>query len=133
VTEETASPASLSLGVMVGGTGSTAKAWKDAATSLSERVRSLREDVASPLSVNVVFQIPGDVVQVKFTGVRTGRYSPEDRHLLVQAAVPEGLPADPRPVLVDLLRRSVEEAVRFARKKGLAQDLPSLRGIVDQL
>jgi hypothetical protein len=130
---ESGPPASLSLGVMVGGTGQTPNAWRNAATKLSVRVRALRQGVESPLRVNVVFQIPGEVVQVKFNGVRTGRYSPENQHLLVQAAVPEELPPDPELVLIDLLRRAVEEAIKFARKKGVAEDLPGLRGIVELL
>jgi|HubBroStandDraft_4_1064222.scaffolds.fasta_scaffold919262_2 hypothetical protein len=68
------SEASLSIGAMVGGTGADARRWRDAIMELSRRVQSLGESVTSPLNVNVVYQIPGEVLPVlEVSGVRCGR------------------------------------------------------------
>jgi hypothetical protein len=123
----------LSIGAVIGGTLPTPRAWKRASNALSDRVQALRVGVESPLNVNVVFQIPGEVLGVDFVGVRTGRYTSATRHLLVQAAVPRELPEDPVAVLRQLMTDAIDEAARYARRKNIADDLPELRAIVAQL
>ncbi len=123
----------LSVGSVVGGTSASATAWKRAVSSLGLHVQERRAGVESPLRVNVVFQIPGEVLDVDFSGVRTGRYSSKDKHLLVQAATPAEPPDDPRPLLLGLLADAVSAATEFARRRGLAADLPELRSIVASL
>lgn len=112
----------LSIGVMVGGTGQDARRWGDEAMELARRVKALRAGVDSPLNVNVVYQVRGDVVPVDFSGVRTGRYSAADRLLLVQAAVPDGPPVHPAETLIDLLDSAIEEAERFAQRKAISYE-----------
>ena len=73
----------------MGGTGREARRWGNEAMDLARRVKALRVGVESPLNVNVVYQVGGDVVPVGFSGVRAGRYSSADKLLLVQAAVRE--------------------------------------------
>jgi hypothetical protein len=121
----------LSIGVAVGGTTLEARRWGDAAMELARHVKTLREGVQSPLNVNVVFQVPGEVVSVDFSGVRTGRYSPKERLLLVQAAVPTDEPtSDSRLVLLSLLQAAIEEAEAFARRRALADGpLEALRSV----
>jgi hypothetical protein len=124
----------LSLGAMVGGTRPQARAWRRAVSDLGSRVKAAREGVESPLRVNVVFQIPGEVLPViEFSGVRTGRYASADRHLLIQAALPADVPAEPQRLLMELLGQAVELAVQFARRRGIADDLGELRELVSSL
>ena len=123
----------LSLGSVAGGVGSRPRAWSEAVSRMSIQIRNFRVDVDSPLRVNVVFHISGEVVDIDFTGVRTGRYSKADRALMIQVAVPDEEPKNYEPVLLGLLDDALDEAARFARKKGLAEDLSELRSIVAQL
>lgn len=128
-------PPALSIGVVVGGTGQDARGWGDAVMQLSRRVKSERAGVDSPLRVNVVYQVPGEVVPVKFSGVRTGRYSAIDRLLLIQAALPEtAMPLDAEDILLQLLDAAIEQAGHFAQKKGLTdKPLEALRAVASRL
>jgi hypothetical protein len=102
--------------------------------ALSRKVKSLREGVDSPLRVNVVYQVPGEVVPVNFSGVRTGRYDPRERLLLVQAALPSVMAPNADEVLLGLLDSAINEAERFAQRKGLAdRPLNELRSLAHQL
>ena len=63
-------------------------------------------------SLDIVFHVAGSLLQPKFTGVRTGRFSRKERMLQVQIAVPSEVVAseDAYPFLA----ARVLEAVRLA-------------------
>lgn len=118
----------------MGGTGQDARRWGDQAMDLARRVKALRVDVESPLKVNVVYQVGGDVVPVDFSGVRTGRYSSADKLLLIQAAVPEAPVDHSKETLIDLLDSAIVEAERFAQRKAITgQPLDALRAVAARL
>ena len=117
----------LSVGSVEGGWSVTTKDWRAAISRLAIRVAELREGVESPINLNVIYQVPGSVLESEFIGVRTGRYSKKDRHLIVQVAIPPELPEDPYAFVQDALAQSVLEAESWARGKGIASDLSSLR------
>jgi hypothetical protein len=125
----------LSLGAVVGGIRPEAKAWSDAVRALTLRVSEARIGAQSPLNLNVVFHIPGEFLQPKFTGLRTGRFSARERTLMVQVALPqESPPPDATEVLIALLRDAVETAEAFAESKKLNQGtLKGLRTILEKL
>jgi hypothetical protein len=78
----------LSIGSIIGGSTAANRPWRDAVLELMRKVADGREGVASTLNVNVVFQIPGNILKPDFEGVRTGSFSKKDRHLMVQVALP---------------------------------------------
>jgi hypothetical protein len=81
-----------------------------------------------------LFHVDGELLPpVDFEGVRTGTFSQESMHLMVQAAVPPDAVDDERAVLLGLLREAVVEAETFARQNGAAADLNEVRGIVDAM
>jgi len=121
----------LSIGSVVGGVGPAARAWNEPITKLTLRVVEARLGVESPLSLNVVFHIPGEVLQFEDEYVRTGHYDPRTRHLMVQATVPQTLPADPDRFLLARLSEAVGEAEDWVRRRGVADDLPALRALVE--
>ena len=86
----------LSIGSVVGGATSSNRRWRDAITDLTRAVAEARNGVTSPLNVNVVFQVPGNIRQPDFHGTRTGRYSRAERLLLIQVALPEDVPPNPK-------------------------------------
>lgn len=123
----------LSLGAVAGGTTAN-RAWETAIKKLAKRVVELGEGVSSPLAVNVVYQIPGELVRPDFTGVRSGRFSRKDRRLLVQAALPADPAADADAEVRALLREAVTLAEDYARKEGLIdRELAELQELVNRV
>lgn len=117
----------LSIGSVVGRSTSTNRRWRDAIGELTRAVADARSDIRSPLNVNVVFQVAGNVVQPDFEGARTGRYSKADRLLLVQVALPDDVPDDPDGYLREALLDAIAEAEGWARRRSIAPDLGALR------
>src|SRR5437870_4813754 len=97
----------LSLGVVAGGVGSSTKAWTDAVRRVMNRVVELREGVHSPLNLNIVYQIPGEVFHPDFVGVRTGRWSSHEQLLMVQVALPTESTDDMDSRVILLAREAV--------------------------
>jgi hypothetical protein len=90
-----APPEVLSIGAVVGSVGAAARAWNEPIRELTLRVGEARAGVESPLNLNVVFHIPGEVLDFDDEYVRTGRYDSRTRHLMVQATLPRIPPANP--------------------------------------
>lgn len=124
----------LSVGAVYGGTWATDESWRPDIQRVMQEVMVLRQGVASPLNVNVVFHVDGDLLPpVDFEGVRTGTFSRRSMHLMVQAAVPVDAVDGHRAALLRLLLAAAVEAEEFARKKGIAADLNEIRSIVDAM
>jgi hypothetical protein len=122
----------FSIGSIVGGPTSANRPWREAITSLTRRIAAARIGCSAPLNVNVVFQVPGDVLQPDFVGVRTGRFSRKDPLLMVQVAVPIDVPGDIEQHLAALTYAAIEEAARWAEKRRLPCDISVLRGILER-
>jgi hypothetical protein len=123
----------LSLGAVIGGT-SASRAWEVALKRLAKRVTDVREGATSPLAVNVVYQIPGEVVSPEFTGVRSGPFSRESRELLVQVALPPEPAGDPDVEALALLHEAVNVAEEFACQEGLVKgQLIELQELLERL
>jgi hypothetical protein len=117
----------LSIGSMIGGTGAQARTWRDAISQLTQRVADARESVTSPLNLNVVFHVPGEILEPDAEYVRAGRYDADTRTLLVQVTVPAEPPSEPDPVLRTRLDDAITEAASWARQRGLPGELTELR------
>ena len=83
--------------------------------------------------MNVVYDVPGEVLGLDWEGVRTGRSDASTRLLMVQATVPHEPPPDADAYLLDRLSEAIREAERWALRKGIAQDMLSLHKIVERL
>jgi hypothetical protein len=106
----------LSVGAMFGGSG-IPETVRKGIQSLAQYVKRAREALppfteANAAGVNVVFHVPGDILQPDFKGMRTGSWFGKRRTQVVQVAVPSDL-RDPHDV-ADFLAESVEQAVREA-------------------
>jgi hypothetical protein len=122
----------LSLGVVVDSTASDG-VWDKAVSDLLLRTMAASIGVSSPMSVNVVFQIPGEWVAPEFSGVRTGRFSAAESVLMVQVAVPKEVDGDPKATLLDLLDMAIDRAEAYAKRKKIAPALPELHDIAGRL
>jgi hypothetical protein len=83
----------LSIGQIVGGSDEASDTWRTMIAALSRSVREARAGVVSPVALNVVYHVPGPLLRPDFTGVRTGRSTRTPPGLMVQIAIPVGIPA----------------------------------------
>lgn len=120
---ETEEDPTLSVGVIVGG-AFAAKEWRNAVTQLAERLLEMSDEAAShdAVALNVIYQIPGEVMTPDFEGVRTGRYSKSKARLIVQVALPEEVPDDPERVVREYLDQAIGLAESFLLKKGIPEE-----------
>jgi hypothetical protein len=123
----------LSIGSVEGGSSPSMPRWRDGLTRLTIEVANAAEHVESPLNVNVIYQVPGNILQPDFAGVRTGHYSKKDSSLIVQAALPDDAPEDVEGYLKRLLVAAIEEAEQWARGRRIADDLSALRELARRL
>lgn len=120
---------------MIGGTTKGTKLWEAEVRRFVDSIPGLKTPAPAPLPmrVNVVFQIPGEVLALDFDGVRTGRYSKAKKLLLVQLAVPREVPLEPQLLLKGRFIDALELAIEFARDRAISEDLPAIRGILNLL
>ena len=123
----------LSIGAVAGG-ASASRAWETAIKRAAQRVVQLREGWSSPLAVNVVYQIPGEVMTPDFEGVRSGQFSRKDRRLLVQIALPPEPVHDADHEVLERLSEAIDLAEDFARMEAMIEgNLNELRAIVSAI
>ncbi len=123
----------LSVGAVAGGPGTDPR-WRDAVMALMRLVRDLREGVESPLAVNVVFHIPGNYFTSEFEGLRTGRFSRKERHLMIQVALPPEPSESADREVRCFLQAAVLMAEDFAQQEALVEgELGELRQLVERL
>jgi hypothetical protein len=120
----------LSIGTVIGGSTAANKGWAEPLRTLTERVAKARAGVDVPLGVNVVFHIPGPLLQPEFDGVRTGTYSRKRSLLMVHATLREQPPDDPYAHLLTVTLRAIDEIEPWSKHRGVDVDLDTLREIV---
>jgi hypothetical protein len=121
----------LSIGSIEGGSTPANLPWRDALTELTRRVFTAQQGLEAPLNVNVVFQVPGNIVKPDFTGARTGSFAKEQRLLMVQVALPEEVPDDPAAYVRTATHEAIDKAARWAEKRRVDADPDALHAIVD--
>lgn len=112
----------FSIGSVIGGRTPGNRAWREEIAHLAKDVVAARAGLESPLNLNIVFHVAGHLLRPEFEGVRTGAFRVADRLLMVQIALPDSAPANPRAELLSLLQSAVAEAERWSKRKGLAFD-----------
>jgi hypothetical protein len=122
----------LSLGSIVGGSTLANKPWDNAIRDLTIRIREARRGIEAPLNLNVVFHIPGNMLKPEFKGVRTGSFSKSMALLMVQVALPEAPPSNPKGYLKDVIHEAIDEAERWAVKRRVVADLSKQRDILER-
>lgn len=65
-------------------------------------------------SLDVVFHVPGSILDPEHSGIRTGRFSKKERMLMLQIAVPREILEQEEPEIQAFLLASLREAVRMA-------------------
>ncbi|WP_333680495.1 hypothetical protein [Dyella sp.] len=122
----------LTFGTLVGGSGTNSHRWKDAVWDLSWRIDGVAKTHTSPLKLNVVFHIPGNMLKPEFSGVRTGSYFKKLAALMVQVALPEELAEDVPAYIEHVTHLAIDEAARWAVKRRLEFDAALFHDIVER-
>jgi hypothetical protein len=122
----------LALSAVIGGTRAD-PAWEASVTSVARRVAAIRGGYSSPVCVNVVYRIPGEVTAPRFVGARIRRYYDEDSLLVIDAALPARPGDDPDFEVLDMLTQAVDKAEHYARSQGIADGLPRIRELLQAL
>ncbi|UJP39786.1 hypothetical protein [Cellulomonas palmilytica] len=112
----------FSIGSVVGGRTAGNRAWTDEIARLTSEVAAVRTGMEAPLNLNVVFHVAGHLIQPDFEGVRTGTFRKAQRLLMVQVALAEAAPAEPRAELLALLEDAVAEAEAWSLRRRVAFD-----------
>lgn len=112
----------FSIGSVVGGRTAGNRAWTDEIARLTSEVVAARAGMEAPLNLNVVFHVAGHLIQPDFEGVRTGTFRKAQRLLMVQVALAEAAPAEPRAELLALLEDAVAEAEAWSLRRQVVFD-----------
>ena len=127
-----AAPALL-VGAVLGDSDRENMAWSRAIGALSREAEVLSSGVETPLRVNVVYHVAGQIAPNEFEGVRTGRFNRGKGLLEVQAAVTSRSSAESRELLLQLIEDAITAAEAFAKRRAIAESLPALRRLVSEL
>ena len=125
-------PAPFSFGVVCD-SSAECRPWLNAITKEMQRVANERSGLVSPLNLNVVFHVLGPNNPVDFTGVRTGSFFKKDNVLMVQVAVTTAPPPHPTEAVYEMTAAAIDAAEEWARSKGIADNLSSLRSFAERL
>jgi hypothetical protein len=128
----------LSIGLVLAGNPSDRLIW-DRMAALGDRIESAREGVLGDAKVNVIFYVPGRMLDLDFTGSRTARISRGRRLLMIQVAFPTDLlvlPVDAEAIDTFMLASVVDGvamAEEYFRRKGLDWSTGGLSLIIERL
>lgn len=122
----------LTFGVLILGSSANSNRWEEVIWDLSRRVDCVAKNVESPLILNIVFHIPGNMLKPEFSGVRTGTYSKKLAALMVQVALPEELAEDVPAYIKHATHLAIDEAARWAVKRRLEFDVALFHDIVER-
>jgi hypothetical protein len=86
------------------------------------------------LSIDLVFDVSGPILQWDYQGIRTGRLSRKRRLLQIQVAVPDKLEKEEIwPFLEDALEKVYALAKEYHDDHRLGYSLDALKGVVDRV
>ena len=132
---EGAAPDLLSIGINVGGMTPANHLIHEALGGFMRMV--IRERAAYPnegLRINIVFHLPGPISQPDYEGVHATRLDRRTQHLLVVGAVPPDLRFDEvSKYFADVLRKALDEAIGYLRKRKVAISTDVVSALVDHL
>ncbi len=120
----------LSLASVIGGRTLANRGWPDSIRSLTREIAAHRDGVKSDINVNIVFHVPGNLLQPEFEGVRTGAFRKSEALIKVQVALPEQPPADPRAHLLSLVRDALDVVDQWALRRKPLVTTESLRALL---
>jgi hypothetical protein len=123
----------LSIGSVVGAATPSNAAWREAIRNLTLGVSGARSGVESPLGLNIVFHVPGNILKPEFTGSRTGTFSRKRALLMVQVALPEETPPDASRHLIDAAHEAIDVAGQWADQRSIGVDVAALHAILNRL
>lgn len=98
--------------------------------------RENAEAGAPSVTVNIVYHLPGSVIKPDYIGLRIGRFSKQERCLVVQVAVEdEFISSDDEATVFQYIYDTADEALGLAKsdldRRGIPYDLDADRRVLD--
>jgi hypothetical protein len=130
-----ATPSVFSFGIIIGG---TAPALEPAIDELRGFLRGAHElfdgHAGGGLRMNVVFHIPGHLVQPDYVGVHVSRYDRKRQLMLAVSAVPNDLQAEDVSAFVAYVLRSARlRASEYLGIRHISVDTADLDAAIDRI
>jgi hypothetical protein len=127
----------LYVGSVVGGRGPENASTTKWISQLALWADDLQQDRKSKpaIALDIAFHVPGPVLGIDWTGVRSGSYWAKDGILQVQASVPSTVVSDDqaRGYFIEALPAILDCAERAIQRRRLTADLAEHRELVDAM
>jgi len=86
------------------------------------------------LRINIVFHVPGPIVQPDYTGIHATKLDKKTATVLIVAAVPDTLKFDMvSRYVADVLREGRQRAIEYAAKRSVLASPDHVSGLIDYL
>lgn len=124
----------ISIGAVVG--GPECSFFLVHLTRLMTHCNQLRIDTDSAWTINVVYHLPGSVIQPDYVGLRTGTFSRKQKLFVIQVGVEaEWIASTNSNTVLSYIHETVDEALGLAKGKleghGVDYDLIGARRFLD--
>ncbi len=126
---------SLYVGGVLGGPETRTSPVLLALRKASQAAAKYEEEASSGGSVDLVFHIPGSIVRLDYSGLRTGRFSRKERMLMVQVAVPKEMvfAENPDGFVYSAMREAIHIAAPRFQKAKIAFSVEQHLALVDAI
>jgi hypothetical protein len=127
----------ISIGAVMGGPELEGGSFDQASDEVCRAVIDLRGSFGTGESaeVNVVFHVPGSIIEPDWEGARDATFSKKRKLLMVQVAVPRDVAAHPWPIafIIESLHKANRIALRVFHGKGIEFPLAAAEDLVDRV
>jgi hypothetical protein len=128
-------PDLLSIGIVRGGPSPANEFVNEALMGYMRMV--IREAATFPnegLRINIVFHVPGPIIQPDYEGVHATKLARKSDSVLVVAAVPSTLKFEEvSRYFADVLREARRTAIEYAAKRKVGASADRVSGLIDHL
>jgi hypothetical protein len=103
------------------------KTWTTSVNALCHQLLEIARGYESPMNLDVLFIVPGEVFQPDFAGLLQQRFRSHQNLLRIEVALTDPPSDDPHGDLHALMGRAIDMAEAYARRKRIADDLRQIR------
>jgi hypothetical protein len=123
----------LSTGAIVGGQRPSARSWSETYKDWAQALKMASGDKDGPLSVSLVFLVPGEFLAPDFTEPKITAFRRKTQQIEVQIPVPDAPPQMPFDYLTLAALDALNVIEEWARKRKRADDVQLARKVVSSV